>query len=105
MRLRIVAVATRTVRDASVLQINSATVDDSAPFSGIFEVADLDRCLRTDLVNGRQYAQVLCRWEDDQSNTDTMILGIQDPTPTGITSFTGEVVARLGRDPRARSGG
>lgn len=88
-------VASRQVDGREVLFIQSASYQGSAPFSGAFEVFDLDTCCRTDPEDGRRLVDVVCQWQGDPTEDAMVTLELHDPVPQGCVGFVGEVVANI----------
>lgn len=88
--------AFRTVNAAQTISVQSATYRGSAPFSGEFEVWDVDSCYRKDEVTGQLMVSVRCNWEQADDEDMTLELALHDVTVQDCIAYSGDVVASIG---------
>lgn len=90
-------VETRLAHGSEHVIVDAASYNGSAPFSGIFEVFDLDTCLTTDPADGRVHLTVQCQFGDQDDEDASLVLEL----PNGAIGVIGqvgnevEVIARL----------
>ena len=88
--------ATRFVEDAQVVFIKSATYKGSLPFSGVFQVSDVDYCRRFEASAKHTIVTVQCCWSDEPEHEDSeLALEVADAVSQDCVGFSGEVVARI----------
>ncbi len=86
----------RTVTDAQVVMIDSATFRGSEPFQGVFQVHDVDTCSHVDETTGKRLVLVRCCWEDEPDHEDAYVeIEWNDLVLNQCIGFDGEVVARM----------
>jgi hypothetical protein len=92
--------AQRYVDNAQVVIItSSATYRGSAPFSGAFEVWDIDECLNKHAETGKTLLSVRCQWQDEYDEDNTLELEVQYLNIYdlhGIMGYEGDVIDRIG---------
>lgn len=90
----------KTVNDAQVLIVSDARFQNSAPFSGAFEVFDLDHCIARN-NDGKLMATVNCTTADLALTEDsTLEIELQGHYESCI-GFSGEVIICIAITPTA----
>ena len=96
MSKNIIFTEMRTVSDAQVVMIDSATSRGSEPFQGVFQVHDVDTCSHVDETTGKRLALVRCCWEDEPDNEDAYLeIQLNDVVTKTSIGYHGDVVARM----------
>lgn len=80
-------VDTRRADGGEQVILQSATYQGSAPFSGIFEVFDLDTCIHKGPDDGRTFVTVRCQFGDQNDEDADLVLEI----PEGTNSVIGNI--------------
>ena len=96
MSKNIIFTEMRTVADAQVVMIDSATFRGSEPFQGVFQVHDVDTCSQVDETTGKRLVLVRCCWEDEPDNEDAYLeIQLNDVVTKTSIGYHGDVVARM----------
>ena len=96
MSKNIVFTDMRTVAEAQVVMIDSATFRGSKPFQGVFEVHDVDTCSHVDDGTGKRLVLVRCCWEDEPDHEDAYFeIEWNDFVLNQCIGYDGAVVARM----------
>ena len=96
MQKSIIFTEMKTVVDAQVVMIDSATIHASQPFQGVFEVHDVDTCSHVDALTGKRLVLVRCCWADEPDHEDAYLeIEWNDFVLNSCIGYDGEVVARM----------
>ena len=87
---------TEMVREVQAPVVHAASFQGSEPFSGTFQVWDLDDLIRFDPDTGKRTATVLCSAGDAPYHEDSMIEIELTSVEVGAIGFDGHVVRRIG---------
>lgn len=92
---RIAVIEMQVVQGAQVFFCKSASYKESAPFSAIFAVYDIDHALTTDKSTGKKNLQVLCQWGPKATEDSILHIDIADALLHAGEEFSGQVVKRI----------
>lgn len=97
MTKAIQVVETRLADDGEQVILQSAIYKGSAPFSGIFEVFDLDTCIHKGGEDGRTYVTVRCQFGDQNDEDADLVLELPEGANSAVGNIGGgvEVVTRI----------
>jgi hypothetical protein len=80
-------IETRVAVDGEQAIVRAATYQESAPFSGVFEVFDLDTCIFTNPVSGKSMLTVRCQFGNQDDEDAELLLEL----PNGAEDIVGVV--------------
>ena len=94
MKPRVTITSRRKVENVQAIMIDSASYKGSEPFSGVFEVWDVDECMHTD-VSGRLMVKVLCSEGPVYDEDRTLDLALHDTITHTVIGHYGEVASTI----------
>jgi hypothetical protein len=93
--IRIAILETEVVVGANVFFCKSASYKESAPFSAIFSVCDIDHALTTDKATGKKTLEVHCQWGTQKTGKSILHIDIADALLHAGEGYSGQVVTRI----------
>lgn len=98
MQKTIRAVGTREIDNGAAIELQAASYEGSAPFSGIFSIFDCDFSVYRSSEKGKLMVTVHCHVGNSNDEDDTIELEILDPFSANfIEGYSGEVIDRIER--------
>ena len=88
-------VETKVVSNAQVVIARAAIYADSTPFSGVFEVWDVDHYRHTDPVTGKSTASFRCRLENTPDDEDAVLDFELIDIETEVIGYDGDVIKQI----------
>jgi len=90
-------IETRLVNNGEQISVQNAIYRGSKPFSGTFEVFDLDTCIHNDPVSGKTQLTVVCQFGTQNAEDPELVFELPDGA-LGIVGTVGggmDVAARI----------